>query len=184
MSRSSDPSRLGRSSFSELYEHHQRGLLAFFMRRTFDPEASVDLVGETFAQAFTGRRRFRGQSPEEEAAFLYGVARHLLSRYWRRGRAERAALERLGIPRPALDDESLARIEELAGVAELRSLVGEQLRTLSEEHRHALRLRVVEELPYPEVAARLGVSEQVARARVSRALRGLNRRISSAAGEA
>ena len=40
MSRSSDLSRLGRSSYSELYERHQHGLLAFFMRRTFDPEAS------------------------------------------------------------------------------------------------------------------------------------------------
>ena len=62
--------RLGPSSFSELYARHQRGLLAFFMRRTFDAEVSVDLVGETFAQAFTGRRRFRGRTTEAEAAFL------------------------------------------------------------------------------------------------------------------
>ena len=184
MSRSSDPLRLGPSLFAELYERHQRGLLAFFMRRTFDAEASVDLVGETFAQAFGGRRRFRGDTPEDEAAYLYGVARHLLSRYWRKGRAERAALERLGVQRPELDDESLARIEELAGVAEMRALVAEQLRALSDDHRRALRLRVLEELPYAEVAARLGVSEQVARARVSRALRGLDRRVADAMGEA
>lgn len=183
MGQPSEVLRLGRSSFSELYEAHQRGLLAFFVRRTFDPEASLDLVGETFAQAFTGRRRFRGESPEEEAAYLYGIARHLLARYWRRGRAERAAMERLGVRRPELDDESLARIEELAGVAEMRAVVSEQLRGLSVEHRQALRLRVVEELPYDEVAARLGVSEQVARARVSRALRGLDRRVSAAMGE-
>jgi RNA polymerase sigma-70 factor (ECF subfamily) len=36
-----------------------------------------------------------------------------------------------------------------------------------------VRLRVVDELPYPDVAARLGISEQAARARVSRALRAL-----------
>jgi RNA polymerase sigma factor (sigma-70 family) len=179
-----DAPRLGPSSFAALYERHQRGLLAYFMRRTFDAEAAVDLVGETFAQAFVGRRRFRGATAEQEAAFLYGVARRLLSRYLRRGRAERAALERLGVARPHLDDESLARIEELAGVATMRALVGEHLRALSEEQRRALRLRVVEELPYSEVAARMGVTEQVARARVSRALRGLDRRLSRAAGEA
>jgi RNA polymerase sigma-70 factor (ECF subfamily) len=92
-------------------------------------------------------------------------------------------MERLGVRRPELDDESLARIEELAGVAEMRAVVSEQLRGLSVEHRQAPRLRVVEELPYDEVAARLGVSEQVARARVSRALRGLDRRVSAAMGE-
>jgi RNA polymerase sigma-70 factor (ECF subfamily) len=185
MSGDSESPRLGPSSFSELYARHQRGLLAFFMRRTFDAEVSVDLVGETFAQAFTGRRRFRGRTTEAEAAFLYVIARRLLARYFRRGRAERAALERLGIARSELDDASLARIEELAGVATMRALIGEQLRSLSHEHREALRLRVVDELSYPDVAARMGVSEQTARARVSRALRSLDRLIAGAsAGEA
>ncbi|HEY3774967.1 MAG TPA: sigma factor-like helix-turn-helix DNA-binding protein [Solirubrobacteraceae bacterium] len=41
------------------------------------------------------------------------------------------------------------------------------------QHRDALRLRVVEERPYPEVARVLGISEQAARARVSRGLRSL-----------
>ncbi len=172
--------RLGPSTFAELYARHQQGLLAFFMRRTFDAEVSVDLVGETFAQAFTGRRRFRGATAESEAALLYTVARRLLSRYVRKGRTERAALQRLGVPRPDLDDESLARIEELAGVATMRGLIAEQLRELSDDHRAALELRVVGELGYPEVAERLGVSEQTARARVSRALRALDRRLSDA----
>jgi predicted DNA-binding protein (UPF0251 family) len=44
---------------------------------------------------------------------------------------------------------------------------------LSVEQRDALRLRVVEERSYAEVALLLGVSEQAARARVSRGLRAL-----------
>lgn len=176
-----DEPTLGPSTFAKLYARHQRGLLAFFMRRTFDAEAAVDLVGETFAQAFTGRRRFRGTTPESEAALLYTVARRLLSRYYKRGRAERAALERLGVARPELDDESLVRIEELAGVATMRALIAEQLRVLPAEHRAALELRVVEERDYDDVAARLGVSEQTARARVSRGLRALHGLIGDAA---
>ena len=176
-----DEPTLGPSTFAELYARHQRGLLAFFMRRTFDAEAAVDLVGETFAQAFTGRRRFRGTTAESEAALLYTVARRLLSRYYKRGRAERAALERLGVARPELDDESLVRIEELAGVATMRALIAEQLRVLPAEHRAALELRVVEERDYDDVAARLGVTEQTARARVSRGLRALHGLIADAA---
>ena len=172
---------LGPSTFAALYKRHHRGLLTFFVRRTFDPEMAVDLVGETFAQAVTGARRFRGRTEEEEAAFLYGIARHLLLRAWRTGRAERRALERLGVPRMAVDDESFARIEELAGVGTMRALVAEQLRELSSEHREVLRLRVVEERDYADVAAALGVPEPTARARVSRALRALDRRLAQAA---
>ena len=47
------------------------------------------------------------------------------------------------------------------------------LAELGPEQREAVRLRVVDELGYPAVAARLGVSEQTARARVSRGLRAL-----------
>ena len=36
-----------------------------------------------------------------------------------------------------------------------------------------MRLRVVDELGYPAIATRLGISEQAARARVSRGLRAL-----------
>ena len=45
--------------------------------------------------------------------------------------------------------------------------------TLSDDAREAITLRVVDELSYPEVAARLEISEQTARMRVSRGLRAL-----------
>jgi RNA polymerase sigma-70 factor (ECF subfamily) len=51
--------------------------------------------------------------------------------------------------------------------------VADLLTALPDEHQLALRLRVVEERSYAEVAAALGVDQQAARARVSRALRGL-----------
>jgi RNA polymerase sigma-70 factor (ECF subfamily) len=44
---------------------------------------------------------------------------------------------------------------------------------LSGDQREALRLRVIDELPYPQIAETPGVSEQTARARVSRGLRRL-----------
>jgi len=155
--RMAEPS-LGPSTFAELYGRHHQGLLAFFMRRTFDAEVSVDLVAETFAQAFSGRRRFRGTTRDAEAALLYTVARRLLSRYYRHGRAERDALERHGVARAQLDDESLARIEELAGVATMRGLIGEHVRALSLEHREALALRVVAVGVYREFVPKTGLA--------------------------
>jgi RNA polymerase sigma factor (sigma-70 family) len=91
----------------------------------------------------------------------------------RRGAAERRALRRAGVQAPVLDGDELTRIEELAALGELRSAVAAALAELAGEQREAVRLRVVEELGYPEVAGRLGISEQAARARVSRGLRAI-----------
>ena len=49
--------------------------------------------------------------------------------------------------------------------------------SLPEDQRRAVELRVVEEHGYSEVATILGVSEQTARARVSRGLRALAQRL-------
>ena len=65
------------------------------------------------------------------------------------------------------------RIEELAASRELREQVAEALAGLPSEQREVLRLRVVQERSYRELATTLGISEQTARARVSRALRAL-----------
>jgi RNA polymerase sigma-70 factor, ECF subfamily len=49
---------------------------------------------------------------------------------------------------------------------------------LSETAREAMTLRFVEDLPYSDMAARMGCSEQAARQRVSTAVRELRRRLS------
>jgi RNA polymerase sigma-70 factor (ECF subfamily) len=164
---------LDAAAISRLYRAHAAGMLGFFMRRTFDPEVAVDLVADTFVAAVADRGSFRGGSDEEAVGWLYGIARHRLADFVRRGRVERRALEQAGFQRRALSDSEYERIEELAGLGELREQVAAGLDRLSDEHRVALRLRIVEERPYPEVAAALGVSEQTARARVSRAVAAL-----------
>ena len=72
-----------------------------------------------------------------------------------------------------VSEDDYERIVELAGLAELRQRVAAAFSGLSNDQRDALRLRVIDERPYPEVAQTQGVSEQTARARVSRALRRL-----------
>jgi RNA polymerase sigma-70 factor, ECF subfamily len=159
--------------FSRLYRTTAQDLVVFFARRTYDPEAAADLMAETFAKAYLGRRRFRGSTEQEARAWLFGIARRRLAMYVRRGKAERRALRRLGLERPQLVEGEPARIEELASLDAMRGTLAEHLRSLAPGQRSALELRVVRELPYPDVADRLGISEQAARARVSRALRGL-----------
>ncbi|MEA2425323.1 MAG: hypothetical protein QOH13_1733 [Thermoleophilaceae bacterium] len=164
---------LTNEALGALYESHARAILVFLTRRTFDAEVAIDLLAETFAQATVGRRSFRGRDETAAKAWLFAIARNQLAMYFRRGAVERRALQRLRLDPPSAPEPELARIEELAGLEDLRGLIRAELEQLSEEHRVALRLRVIEELPYPAVAARLGITEQAVRARVSRGLRAL-----------
>jgi RNA polymerase sigma factor (sigma-70 family) len=156
-----------------LYRRLAEPMLAFFARRTYDPEAAVDLVAETFAAIVRDRRQFRGKGHEEAAAWAYGIARHQLSAWYRRGQVEQRALRRVGIERRELTEAEYERIVELGGLDGVRARVAEHLERLDAQQRRALTLRVVEERSYEDVASALGVTEQTARARVSRALREL-----------
>lgn len=164
------------TDLSRLYREHANGVLKFAMRRTLDAQLAVDVVGETFAVAFEERGKFRGGAAQEQS-WIFGIAHNLLNNYFRSGQIESRALQRLGVPPTQVPDDQLERIEQLAGTAQLRTAVADALRELSPDHQEALQLRVVEELPYREVAWRLAVNEETARARVSRALGLLRERL-------
>lgn len=97
---------------------------------------------------------------------------------WRRGAVERRALRRMRLERPAPSEDQLQHLVEVARLDELKVQVVSALGALSDPQREAVRLRVIDELPYAEVAKRLGLREDAARARVSRALRTLGERLS------
>jgi RNA polymerase sigma-70 factor (ECF subfamily) len=161
------------ADIAALYDRHREGLLLFFVRRTTDTETALDLWAETFAQALANRHTYRGSTPEQAAAWLYSIARKQLALYYRRGRAEQRALQRLGIERPEADELVDQEIMRRAGLTQLRRELAAAVATLSDDTRLAVEMRVIAEMPYPDVARRLQISEEAARARVSRGLRAL-----------
>jgi len=156
--------------FGALFERHAEPMLAFFARRTLDAETAAELVAETFAEAFSSRSRFRDQGVDG-AGWLYGIGRHLLSRYFRTGAVEARARRRLGMPERTVNDDDYERIEELIDFERVGDVILEALSTLPEEQRRAVRLRVIDGSSYRRVAETLGCTEATARARVSRGLR-------------
>jgi RNA polymerase sigma factor (sigma-70 family) len=158
-----------------LHARHGDELLRFLVRRTGDIETATDLWGETFAQAVASRRRFRGTDDEQARAWLYTIARRQLSRYYRRGKAERRTMQRLEIERPAISPGAEAEIVRRAGLDEMRDAIAVGVAMLSDDAREAIQLRVVDELSYSDLASRLAISEQAARLRVSRGMRVLAR---------
>jgi RNA polymerase sigma-70 factor (ECF subfamily) len=155
-------------AFGELYRRHVQAVLTWSYRRTGCPETAADLTAETFAQAFLSRARYRATGAPARA-WLFGIARHELGRLARRGRVAERARGRMGMAPVPLDEESITRIEALVDFAPVRAAIA----GLSPAVRPAVLLRVGYELPYDEIARRLGCSVGAARVRVVRGLQQL-----------
>jgi RNA polymerase sigma-70 factor (ECF subfamily) len=160
-------------AFAAFYRRHARGVAGFFVARTRDAETAADLTAETFAAALEGVDRFRAERGAA-TAWLYGIARHQLSRWQRRRSVDDRARRRLGMERLELDDADLERVGALAAheAAAVRVWVEE----LPADQRLALRARVVDGDAYAELAARTGSSQAAVRQRVSRGLSALRNR--------
>jgi RNA polymerase sigma-70 factor (ECF subfamily) len=161
-------------AFGFFYDRFEGDVLAFFVRATGRPDIAADLTAETFARALESMRGYDGHLGAPRA-WLFGIARHLLSDAWQRGRIEDGARRRLQLEPLGLTDDALERIAEL-GDAEpamaMRLLAG-----LPEEQRSAVTAHVLEERPYAELARELECSESVVRQRVSRGLRRIRSRL-------
>jgi RNA polymerase sigma-70 factor (ECF subfamily) len=161
----------GREAFGQFYDRHAGAVLEFFARRTRDPESAADLTAETFAAAIVARRRFR-PGPLPAAAWLFGIARHKLADYQRRGHAEDRALRRLRVQRPPLGEEDAELIALMAD-----EVSAQLLALLPEDERGAIQAHVLEGREYAEIAAAAVISEPAARMRVSRGLGRLRARL-------
>ena len=156
------------SAFSELYARHVEAVYRWFRRRL--DWAASDLTAETFARAWLGRGRFRDERDGSALPWLLGIAANVFADTVRRNRVETRARERLGLPLDLANDDGYAAVEERLSP---RDALQRGLGSLPEHERDALELRVVEELPYAQVARQLAIRPAAARLRVSRALRRL-----------
>jgi RNA polymerase sigma factor (sigma-70 family) len=156
-------------AFGVFYDRHAKAMLAYFYRRTACAETAADLAAETFAAAFAARRRYR-ETGAPARAWLFKIAQRQLSRALRRGRVDERARRRLGVERISPDQESIERIEALVDLEPLRAAVRDAIGSLSPKLATAVALRIGDDLPYAEVARRLGCSEAAARTRVARGL--------------
>jgi RNA polymerase sigma factor (sigma-70 family) len=154
--------------FRELYDRYAARLYAYHRRRTGADDAAHDLTAETFAQAWLCRRRFRDEAGGSAGPWLFAIARHVLLESVRRRQLERRACERLGLA-SALERATGAAPPDERWLADLDG-VDDLLATLPRAQRDAIRLRVVDDLGYEDVARSLATTPAAARVRVHRGL--------------
>ncbi|MGB7685958.1 MAG: sigma-70 family RNA polymerase sigma factor [Solirubrobacterales bacterium] len=161
-------------AFHQLYSRYSEPLFHYFARRTGSEDTALELSAETFSRVWVTRDRFEDQRDGSVAPWLYGIARNVLLMSVRRGEVERRTATRLGVLERLGIDAPVATPEP--GWAEGAD---ELLDTLPLSQRDALRLRIIDELDYDEVAEALGTSRSAARVRVHRGLAALRKRLSN-----
>jgi RNA polymerase sigma-70 factor (ECF subfamily) len=168
----------------KLFEEHRGRLLAMLQRR-IDPALAVridaeDVLSEAFLEAGRKWRRFMEESTMTPYAWLYGIARDRLIEAWRRETRDRRDL-RVDMPLPVESSAQLvmgvvhpgAGPSTAAARAEEQQQVQTVLGMLKEDDREILWMRQFEQLSYAEAGEVLGITENAATVRYTRALRRL-----------
>lgn len=149
----------------------------YLLARCGSRDTAEELTGDTFLAAADAA--CRPDPPPLDVPWLLGVARHKLADHWRRQWRERRNLQVVATD-PTLerewDDPWDERLDALRTAATLASL--------APQHRTALTLRYVDDLPVPQVAAVLERTVHATEALLVRARRAFRTAYTEGEGEA
>ena len=165
---------MDRDAFALFYRRHVNGVLRYLLSQTRRPELAADICAEVFAAALEKHNRF---DPGRGAArsWLFALASSRLIDAARRGAVDARSRERLGMSPIELGEADIERIEDLLDPR--LDLIRQLLEGLPADQREAVRLRVIEERDYSEIATHVGMSEHVIRKRVSRGLHAMRSQV-------
>ncbi len=149
----------------QLHEEHAVALWRFSLRLVGRDEARAeDVVQETMLRAWRHRSVLES-SPPALRAWLYTVARNIVTDEWRRQRTHRETPV-AEVPERSTGDDAVDQML-------LSWVVGEAITRLSPEHRAVLLECYYRGRPVAEAARRLGVPEGTVKSRTHYALRAL-----------
>jgi RNA polymerase sigma factor (sigma-70 family) len=159
------------AAFEAFYRRHGDAVLKVVARRVSDPHLAADLTADIFLAVLDSAHTYvpgRGR----EIAWLYGVARNVVSAQHRKAAREARATGRVA-GRRLMDDDDLVRMEERIDAERRMRGALEAMAGLAEGERAVLELVAIDQLTVSEAAAALGIRQVTARVRVHRARRAL-----------
>jgi RNA polymerase sigma-70 factor, ECF subfamily len=163
-----------RMALLAVYEPALPQVYGYLLRRCGRTELAEELTSETFLAAAAAVRR-RPPPRSIDVAWLIGVARHKLADHWRRQAREERGLRVVATDTPEAEDPWDAALDALRAA--------ETLAALPPQHRMALTLRYVDDLPVAEVAAFMGRSLHATEALLVRARAAFREQYTSTDGE-
>lgn len=165
------PPRPDAAGFAAFYEENFDAVLGFVTRRTTCPQLAADLTADIFVAALEAAGQY-DSGRGTPAAWLYGIARNVLSSHYRGSAREQHAVARLN-GRRMLDEEDIAALEERIDAERAARELAERHSALSRPLREVLDLVAVDGLTPREAAQVLGLNQATVRVRLHRARRAL-----------
>lgn len=165
----------GGEALAVFYRRYLDVVLGLCARRGLNAAEAADVTAETFAAVLLARGRFR---PDRGSArsWLLGIASHKLADHARQRARQRRAVDRLAFELPSLTDRDYMDFADLVA-QEDSSATTAALAELPESQRSAIESHVIDGTSYQAIAREHGISESVARQRVSRGLAALRLRV-------
>jgi len=153
------------------YRRHVDGVTRFVARRVEDPHTVADLVAEVFLAVLDSGHTYDARLGSE-VAWVYGIARNVVSAEYRRLAQEAERVRRIS-GRRLVDADDIARLVEKLDAESPGRRALAAMRGLPEGERAVLELVGVDQLSVKEAAAALGIRQVTARVRLHRARKAL-----------
>ncbi len=139
--------------FEQIYRDHYRRVYAFLLKLCRDPQTTEELTQETFYQAYQSLSRYNGQC--EMFTWLAAIAKNVFFSYLRKTKAESMVIDLYITDLAAsLSDEPGYRVMREVDIARVRKAIA----GIPQKYSEVLVLRIYGELPYEEIARKLGIS--------------------------
>lgn len=163
-----------RRAFDQIVLRNQRRAFNIAYRILGDHDEARDLTQDAFIRAYRSLGQFRAEARFSQwfTAILVNLCRNRLKHWKRRARSRTASLSdpvgpdgselRRDVPEPGPD--ALAQLSE----RQFEELVREEMRNVDAEYREVLVLRELQEVPYEEIAAALGIPVGTVKSRLHR----------------
>ncbi|HEK1685701.1 TPA: sigma-70 family RNA polymerase sigma factor [Pseudomonas putida] len=147
-------------------------ILHFLRKRMDNASDAADMTQDVFTQWLGYRDRAKVEQPR---AFLFQVARNLLSDHWRRQKVRHAVLDDQVQDETADDNDPLDHAQHAQRLKQLREVLGE----LSPRRREALMLHRFEGLTQAQIAERMDISVSMVEKHIAAALLQCKQRLDS-----
>jgi RNA polymerase sigma-70 factor (ECF subfamily) len=158
--------------FDQLYTGHRPALHAYFVGRTGDGDAALDLLQEVFLRAWRQRATLQAMPAAQHRFWLFAVARNLVIDYFRRQAKQVEATVQL--QQQALMSVSVAPSPGMVyAQQEQVQLLDHAIQRLPEQLRTVLALHVLGELNSGEIGELLNMPAGTVRYQLSQARRRL-----------
>lgn len=166
----------GEESFRALFDRFYWPLYRFFEHRRFSPEECQDLIQETFLRVYRGIEAFRGEARWEH--WLFRIAANTAIKALRHRTAAKRAGREVLLEEEDEGDLPSAAVQGGGVTAEpLRQLLGKErnelllkaIEGLPGQMRRCVRLRLLQDLDYDEIAEILQLSPSTVKVQLFKA---------------